>query len=73
MNASSMSYYDKAGVRNKQWVTAGDERVRSSHMAMNGNVVPITASFANGVITPGVGGSAAETINCRCTIIPVIE
>ncbi len=73
MNASSMSYYDKAGVRNKQWVTAGDERVRSSHMAMNGNIIPITASFANGVITPGVGGSAAETINCRCTIIPVIE
>lgn len=73
MNSASQTYYQEVGVRKKQWLTAGDERVRASHMAVNGEVVPITANFSNGVHVPGVGPDPAEVVNCRCTILPVIE
>ena len=63
----------------KMWITAGDDRVRRSHEAIDGVEVPIK----NGVWKSGLGnelrfprdpqGGAADVINCRCTFILIPE
>lgn len=55
-----------------EWITAGDERVRSSHADANGQQVPIDQPFEIGgfqIPKPGdssLGAPAGEVINCRC-------
>lgn len=63
-----------AGFRvKKEWVSATDERVRISHQIANGQAVDQDEYFVvNGerLMHPGdPEGSAANVINCRCTII----
>lgn len=53
----------KANVRQKMWVTAGDEKVREEHMAMDGEIVDVHEFFSNGLMYP------AEP-NCRCAVVP---
>lgn len=61
--------YKQAGLNTKIWVTVGDSNVRHSHASVDGEEVPIDAAFSNGLMFPGdPNGSAAEVINCRCTI-----
>ena len=63
----------------KEWITMGDEKVRSSHASANGQVVPAEASFDVGgeaMDHPGdSSGSAGNVINCRCKMrmIPTSE
>ena len=60
----------------KQWLTAGDESVRESHQEMNGQSVEPSQVFSNEygeTFGPGEWGTASEDINCRCTVIPVIQ
>lgn len=60
-----------AELQNKQWISAKDEGVRTTHKehARKGSV-PIDYSFAPGLKHPhDPGGSAAEVINCRCTLV----
>jgi len=47
----------------KTWVTMGDERVRPSHEAMDGETVPIDQTFSIGVLYPPADP------NCRCWVI----
>lgn len=62
------------GVGYKQWITAGDDRVRGTnpndrydHMEMHGQVVRIDEPFSNGLMHPGDrSGDIGEWINCRC-------
>ena len=60
----------------KQWVTAGDEVVRDSHVDVNGQVKSLNSAFlleGGALMFPGdPGGPAEEVINCRCTIQPVM-
>jgi len=60
----------------KEWLTAGDERVRDSHL-IDGQTVKAEEEFTlgSGVSTPGPGlsGVADEDINCRCLTLPVIS
>lgn len=68
----------EAGVVNAEdiknvWHTARDERVRSSHRAMNGQVrglgEPFTSGRGNQLRFPGDPlAPAADTINCRCVV-----
>jgi uncharacterized protein with gpF-like domain len=64
-------------VLKKQWLTAGDHRVRSTHAAAGGQVVPVNEQFS-------VGGwlcdyprdpvlPASESVNCRCHSIPHVD
>jgi len=57
----------------KTWVSAQDDRTRSSHRSANGQTVDISDPFiVNGysLINPGdPNGPASEVINCRCTVI----
>lgn len=58
----------------KQWISAGDKRVRSSHQRLNGEIVNMNESFSNNCEYPGdPNGGASEVCNCRCTFVALIE
>lgn len=74
LNGGSQIYYESEGVQKKEWLTARDNEVRGSHMAVDGQVVAVNSSFSNGLDYPGdQKGDAGDVINCRCTLLPVIE
>lgn len=56
----------------KKYITAGDERVRSSHKALNGVEVGFREMFTypsgRKTIAPRLSGYASEDINCRCLL-----
>lgn len=53
----------------KRWVTVQDERVRDSHAALHGVVVPVDQPFDNGLMFPGdPSGPPEEVYNCRCSL-----
>ena len=54
----------------KQWDATLDARTRDSHKAVDGELKKIDEEFSNGLMFPGdPDGSAAEVINCRCTLL----
>lgn len=58
----------------RKWLTAADERVRSSHAAMNGQVRAVGEPFISGngyaLMRPhDPNAPASETANCRCMVI----
>ncbi len=75
------------GVPFKEWVSTIDEETRGQkekdqfdHLSMNGQTVPIEEPFVEPntgeqLMYPGddEGTSAGNTINCRCTLIPIME
>jgi SPP1 gp7 family putative phage head morphogenesis protein len=64
--------FKDAGINKHQWLTAGDENVRTSHMECDGEVRTIGERFPNGLLNPNEeGGPAGEVINCRCLTLPV--
>lgn len=69
--------YQKKGFKiKKQWISANDERTRSSHAQLDGQVVDIDEPFKiNGkeAMYPGDFGYPEEDINCRCTIKIIID
>ena len=73
-NRGANDRYQKEGVQKKEWFSAPD--ARPSHLEANGQIVPINAEFrvgADSMQGPGQGSDPSENINCRCTILPVIE
>ena len=56
----------------REWNTRQDNRLRDSHDAMHGQVIPFKDSFVSGkgnrAQNPGAFGVAEEDINCRCTV-----
>jgi SPP1 gp7 family putative phage head morphogenesis protein len=67
--------FKEEGIENHQWVSAGDEKVRETHAAENGNVVPVGETFPEtGLEHPcDADGPAEEICNCRCTTVAVQE
>jgi len=58
----------------KRWVSARDERVRASHEHMHGQEVDYEDDFVNPYTggegpAPGMMGTAADDINCRCRMV----
>lgn len=72
-NGASVAAARVAGVTQKTWLTAADERVREEHMDANGQTVPAEQPFMVGgeqLMYPGdPSGSDENVINCRCTVI----
>ena len=58
----------ETGRGRKRWITSRDDRVRDDHIAMDGETVGIDKNFSNGCSAPGIGGTADQTIQCRCTM-----
>jgi len=74
VNGGSQLYYESEGVKEKEWLTAGDENVRESHQRLDGEVKLVGQSFSNGLEYPGdQKGQPEDVINCRCTILPVAK
>lgn len=58
----------------KKWLAAKDDRTRSSHKHLDGEVRPMDKPFSNGLMFPGdPSGPAEEVINCRCTMVTVLK
>lgn len=63
------------GVR-KQWVTAGDERVRDAHQWLDGVIVPIDEKFyvdGDSAMAPGGFSLPELNVNCRCELRLIYE
>jgi SPP1 gp7 family putative phage head morphogenesis protein len=76
-NEGQLMAYAENGVKAKEWITAGDERVRESHQ-IDGQVVGITESFTlrsgEHLQMPGDRHApVGEIVNCRCNVAPVIK
>lgn len=76
-NEGSLQAAERSGVvQQKQWVSALDERTRATHRAAHGQRRGLRESFMVGGATgrgPGQMSSAAESGNCRCTLIYVLK
>jgi len=72
MNAGEMlaAMNSRGALRSKEWLTQEDAKVRDSHAAQDRVRRDLTQAFPNGLQYPGdQNGSAAEVINCRCTLL----
>ena len=76
-NIDSITQAQELGIRiKKQWLTAKDERVRDTHTELDGVTIDINEKFEIDGYTasePGGFGVASEDINCRCTLIAIID
>jgi HK97 family phage portal protein len=77
LNGGSDQFYAAFDVWGGQWLNAGDEATRTSHMPGTGvglEIRPIGIVFSNGLLYPGdINGPAKEIINCRCTKRPIMR
>ena len=75
-NAAAQETYKENGVEKREWLATQDDRTRDDHAFADGQVRAIDEPFQIGnelLMYPGYGsGSPEETINCRCTLIPVL-
>ena len=79
INRGNLEGYKQAGVERKSWINGFG--ARDSHAAAGAryseeNAIPINEGFEVGSgrgPCPGNIGIAAEDINCRCTILPIIS
>lgn len=79
-NEGSHETMKEFGVRYKQWITVGDDRVRGNHpndeydhVHLHGQVVEFDEPYSNGMMYPGDRrGDIGDWINCRCIERPYI-
>ena len=74
-NMGALEAYRQAGVREKRWLATRDTRTRDAHREADGQTVPMEGMFAVGgelLDAPGQGRIAANNIQCRCALLPVI-
>lgn len=74
-NAASTIAAEATGLKlNKSWLSTRDSRVRDTHAAADGQIVPMSEPFSVGgsqLMFPGdssLGADAREIVNCRCTL-----
>lgn len=76
MNEATLERIGEANAKGiktlKRWDAKLDDRVRDSHARVHGEVRADGEKFSNGCLKPGDGGPA-ESINCRCSLDPVLE
>ena len=54
-------------IKGKRWLSSRDERVRDSHVSMDGEEQKLDAPYSNGLMFPGdSSGPTEEFIMCRC-------
>jgi SPP1 gp7 family putative phage head morphogenesis protein len=77
INESTNQTFKDNGIQKKKWLAAFDERTRPAHAAASGQIVKTEEPFNVGgdrLMYPGdPSGSPENIINCRCTLIPVME
>lgn len=69
--------WEQSGVvSHVQWLSALDERTRPTHIEAHGQVVALGDDFQVGACSgpgPGEIDCAAESVNCRCTTIAILD
>ncbi len=80
LNASTDQAYRQAATAGiniqKQWLSSRDAKVRPAHVELDGVVVGVNEEFeSEGYTSPSPAnfGSPSLDVNCRCTIVPVID
>ena len=72
-NTATFDTYQELGMEYTQWIAASDDRTRDSHVEVDGEIIPIGATYSNGLRFPGdMSGPIEEWINCRCSNAPFI-
>ena len=72
-NQATRDQYKEDGVEYTQWIAAGDDRTRDSHVDVDGEIIPIEGKYSNGLAFPGdTSGPIEEWINCRCSNAPFV-
>lgn len=75
-NHGALEAYKQSGVvERKRWLATRDSRVRDAHAEANGQTVALDVPFlvmGESIMAPGEG-SPGNAVNCRCTIVPVLE
>jgi SPP1 gp7 family putative phage head morphogenesis protein len=68
---------EETGIEWKEWLTAGDDKVRAEHVRANEQQRRVDEAFdiaGEQLMHPGdPNGSAKNVINCRCVVIPIRE
>lgn len=77
-NSANLAAYQISGlVDAKEWLAVPDSETRETHRALDGQQRGIREAFTsesgNSAQGPGLFGVAAEDINCRCAVKPVIK
>jgi SPP1 gp7 family putative phage head morphogenesis protein len=66
---------EETGIEWKEWLTAGDDKVRAEHVRANEQQRRVDEPFdiaGEKLMHPGdPKGSARNVINCRCVVIPI--
>jgi SPP1 gp7 family putative phage head morphogenesis protein len=75
---ASIDHVEEQGIQLERiWISTLDERTRSTHRSMDGNIAGPDNYFilTNGakVQGPGMTGFAGHDINCRCVVIEAIK
>ena len=83
INIGQVATYKATGIEKKQWLATYDNRTRESHLMMMDKIANIDETFEveresdggidNMLYPLDPNGSAENTCNCRCSILPVIE
>ena len=72
-NNAVMRTYQSMNVEYTQWIAADDDRTRDSHVEDDREIIPIGATYSNGLAYPGdTSGPIEEWINCRCSNAPYV-
>ena len=77
-NFASVEAWRQSGVVEQvEWLSSGDAATRETHLLADGQRVDFGETFDVGgaaLAFPGdPSGPAGETINCRCTALPVVS
>lgn len=65
--ATQEAYHQSEFVTGKEWLTAGDDKVRPEHQMNAGVIVSTDEAFPDGEHFPG-----ESSINCRCALAPAV-
>jgi HK97 family phage portal protein len=74
--AENEAWRQSGVVEARSWLAALDDRTRADHEAAHGQTVGLNEPFEVGGVKgdgPGLMGAADQDINCRCTVIAVLE
>lgn len=81
-NEGALESYRQTGLKvKKAWLSANDERTRETHIQAgkeydDDGAIPLDAPFIVGSGSgagPGLIDDPAESVNCRCSVYPIIE
>lgn len=76
-NAATFNGLRDIGITRKEWLATNDPRTRAEHWKAHHQIVDMDDPFIVGgekLMYPNdINGTAKQTINCRCTLAPVMD